>query len=138
MARVVALIPDLLFGSRVQGQLVAAGHAVELVGDAGRVRERLAGAEGAQVAGATGARMAHAEVLVVDLTDPDLDGAALVGELSDEGVLDGVGTLGFFAHVDPAVRERALAAGFDQVVPRSRMAREGAELVTRLALGKPV
>jgi hypothetical protein len=30
------------------------------------------------------------------------------------------------------VRERALAAGFDQVVPRSRMAREGAELVTRL------
>jgi hypothetical protein len=44
-----------------------------------------------------------------------------------------VRTLGFFAHVEPEVRERALAAGFDQVVPRSRMHREGAELVGRLA-----
>jgi CheY-like chemotaxis protein len=117
MARVLALIPDLLFGSRVQGQLLAAGHEVELIGEVGRVRERLAGAV----------------VLVVDLTDSDLDGAALVRELSDEGALQEVRTLGFYAHVDPVARERALAAGFDQVVPRSRMAREGAELVTALS-----
>jgi CheY-like chemotaxis protein len=117
MARVVALIPDLLFGSQVQGQLAAAGHEVELLGGAERVRERVAGAA----------------VLVVDLTHPDLDGAALVHELSAEGALKGVGTLGFYAHVEPAVRERALAAGFDQVVPRSRMAREGAELVAAIS-----
>jgi CheY-like chemotaxis protein len=116
MARVVALIPDLLFGSQVQGQLVAAGHEVELVGEAERVRERLVGAA----------------VLVVDLTHSDLDGAALVRELNAEGALKGMSTLGFYAHVEPAVRERALAAGFDQVVPRSRMAREGAALVTAL------
>ncbi len=128
MARVVALIPDLLFGSRVQGQLAAAGHEVELVGDVGRIRERLVAAVGQE--GDDGA----AAVLVVDLTDPGLDGVALVGELSDEGVLRGVVTLGFFAHVEPAVRERALAAGFDQVVPRSRMAREGAEMVASLSL----
>ena len=41
-------------------------------------------------------------------------------------------SLGFFAHVEPEVRERALQAGFDLVVPRSRMAREGAQLVERL------
>lgn len=116
MARVLALIPDLLFGSRVQGQLIAAGHEVELVGDAARARERLA----------------RVAVLVVDLTDPDLDGAGLVRELNDGGAIKDVSTLGFYAHVDPAVRDRALAAGFDQVVPRSRMAREGAELVTVL------
>jgi len=118
MARVLALVPDLLFGSRVQGQLTAAGHEVELVGEASRARERLV----------------DADVLVVDLTDPDLDGAAFVRELIDEGVLRATSTLGFYAHVDPAVRERALAAGFDQVVPRSRMAREGAELVNALSL----
>ena len=117
MARVVALVPDLLFGSQLQGQLLAAGHEVELVGDAARIRERLAGAA----------------VLVVDLTDPDLDGAALVQDLNDGGALAGIGTLGFYAHVEPSVRERALAAGFDQVVPRSRMAREGAELVTSIS-----
>jgi CheY-like chemotaxis protein len=126
MVRVVALIPDLLFGSRVQGQLVAAGHEVELLGDVGRIRERLAAA--VRQEGNDGA----VEVLVVDLTNPDLDGAALVRELNDDGTLDGMSTLGFFAHVDPAVRERALAAGFDQVVPRSRMAREGAELISHL------
>jgi hypothetical protein len=34
--------------------------------------------------------------------------------------------------VDVSVRERAEEAGFDLVVPRSRMAREGAALVTSL------
>jgi hypothetical protein len=43
-----------------------------------------------------------------------------------------VRTLGFFAHVEPDVRDRALQAGFDVVVPRSRMAREAAQLVAGL------
>ncbi len=42
-------------------------------------------------------------------------------------------TLGVYSHVDAATRERALAAGFDLVVPRSRMAREGPALVAGLA-----
>src|SRR4029077_6238102 len=117
MARVVALIPDLLFGSRVRGELLAARDEVELVADPARLRELLV----------------RAAVLVVDLTNPDLDGAALVRELIGACVLQGVGTLGFYSHVEPAVRERALAAGFDQVVPRSRMAREGAELVAAIS-----
>jgi hypothetical protein len=35
--------------------------------------------------------------------------------------------------VDVDTRKRALEEGFDLVVPRSRMAREGAQLVLRLA-----
>jgi hypothetical protein len=35
--------------------------------------------------------------------------------------------------VDTLARERAEQAGFDLVVPRSRMAREGAALVARIA-----
>jgi DNA-binding NarL/FixJ family response regulator len=122
MARVVALVPDLLFGSQVQGMLVAAGDEVELVGDENRLRERLGNATEPAVA-----------VLLVDLTDDALDGPALVKALSDEGALAPTRTLGFYAHVDISVRERAEQAGFDLVVPRSRMAREGAALVRRLA-----
>ena len=48
------------------------------------------------------------------------------------GELGATRTLAFYSHVDVEVRERAIAAGFDLVVPRSRMNREGAELVTRL------
>lgn len=114
MARVVALVPDLLFGSRVVEMLGAGGHEVELVADPDRAREM--------------AR--QADVMVVDLAGGEVDGAAL---LSAGPV--GAKTLGFFSHVEPDVRDRALEAGFDQVVPRSRMNREGAELVSRLVSG---
>jgi hypothetical protein len=40
--------------------------------------------------------------------------------------------LGVFAHTQPEVRDRALAAGFDLVVPRSRMVREGGHLISRI------
>jgi hypothetical protein len=122
MARVIALIPDLMFGSRVQASLAGAGHEVELVGDVDRLRLRLAGS-GAPVA----------EVLVVDLTDDARARIDLVEALAQEGRLEGVRTLGFYAHVEADVRVSAQAVGFDLVVPRSRMAREGAELVSRLA-----
>ena len=121
MARVLALVPDLLFGSRVQGALTTAGHEVELIGDEDRLRRRLA-EPGAQAA-----------VLVVDLTNHELDGATLVRTLSDEGQLAHLRTLGFYSHVDVPARERAEQAGFDLVVPRSRMGREAPELLARMA-----
>jgi hypothetical protein len=122
VACVVALVPDLLFGSQVQGMLTAAGHEVELVADENRLRDRLGDAAAPAVA-----------TLVVDLTNDALDGPVLVEALSADGVLAQTRTLGFYAHVDVSVRERAEQAGFDLVVPRSRMAREGAVLVKRLA-----
>jgi hypothetical protein len=122
MARVLALVPDLLFGSRVQGSLTAAGHEVELIGDAPSLRERLS-APGEPIA----------QVLVVDLTDAQLDGAAVYESLVAGDLLHGVRTLAFYSHVDADTGARAREAGFDLVVPRSRMAREGTELVTRLA-----
>jgi CheY-like chemotaxis protein len=116
MARVAALIDDLLFGSKVKGGLEAAGHEVDLISGGVEAWDEVGGID----------------VLVVDLTADDVDAIGLVETLAAGGELRGVRTLGFFAHVQPEVRERALAAGFDQVVPRSRMAREGPELVDRL------
>jgi CheY-like chemotaxis protein len=72
------------------------------------------------------------DLLVIDLTSPDVDGIELFESLATGGELHGVRSLGFFAHVEPEVRKRALQAGFDLVVPRSRMAREGADLVAGL------
>jgi hypothetical protein len=117
MTQVLAFIPDLLFGSRVQAALSADGHDVVLATDASGVREHLAGVA----------------VLVVDLTDEHVARAGMVESLFADGSLDGIATLGFYSHVEAEVREIAQAAGFDLVVPRSRMAREGASLVTRLA-----
>jgi CheY-like chemotaxis protein len=113
MARVVAVFDDLLLGSNVLGMLRAAGHDAELVGPAA-------------------ARPAGAAVLVVDLATGGFDGIALFEELRDRGELEGTRALGVYSHVHHDVRERAEAAGFDLVVPRSRMAREGPALVEKL------
>ncbi len=100
MARVALLCPDLLFGSKLQGALRAAGH--EPVGPDD-----------------------DADVLVVDLTDdPDARIAQAAGAT--------IPRLGFYSHVEQDVRRRAEAAGFERVVPRSRMAREAAALVESL------
>ncbi len=109
MARVVAFIPDLLFGSNVLGALQAAGHQVQLSSDP---------------VDAVGA-----DVLVVDLTADSEQRIAAVARIGS----DAPPVLAFYSHVETDVRERAQAAGFELVIPRSRMAREGAELVTRLA-----
>lgn len=117
MTRAIALIPDLLFGSNVVGSLRAAGIEVDLVGDPEAVRERLG----------------DADVLIVDLTGGLGDGAGLVESLAADSALGDTKTLGFYSHVDVETRERAQRAGFDLIVPRSRMAREGGALVRRLA-----
>ena len=117
MARVVAHVGDLLFGSKVEGMLRAAGHDVTLVGSEAGARDAAAGAD----------------VLVVDLFfEPDA-GIALVAGLKEDGTLAAARVLGSYAHTAPEVRAAALDAGFDLVVPRSRMAREGAALVDELA-----
>jgi hypothetical protein len=138
VARVIALVPDLLFGSQVQGALAAAGHDVVLAGDEAKARERLGGGEDAsevrsETQQGAGSGADGATVLVIDLTDDRFDGAATLEALNADGALSGVSTLAFYSHVDAAVRERAQQAGFDLVVPRSRMAREGAVLVSGLA-----
>jgi uncharacterized protein YbjT (DUF2867 family) len=114
VARVAALIPDLLFGSKAAELLRAAGHEVQLASqppDAAEVGE--------------------IDVVVVDLTQDSTDADAVGNALRDADVR----LLGVFSHVEPEVRDRALSAGFDQVVPRSRFIRDGGDLVARLADG---
>jgi len=98
VARVALHCRDLLFGSKVEGALRAAGHDPVRAGE-------------------------PADVVVVDLTDPDVP-------WPEAGAAP---RLGFYSHVDQDTRRRAEAAGFDLVVPRSRMNREAAALVEKLA-----
>ena len=114
MARAVAFVPDLLFGSNVVGALRAGGHDPVLVSSV----DQLAGA------------LAGADVLIVDLTSDPEARIKLAAPALGEGAPR---TLAFFSHVEHEVRAKAQAAGFDLVVPRSRMARAAAELVTELA-----
>jgi hypothetical protein len=109
VARIVALTPDLLFASRIEATLTAAGHAVELAPSPSE------------------ADLGDSDLLIADLGNVNPE--ALVGL--------GRPVLGFYSHVDAETRRIAEAAGVDLVVPRSRMAREMPELVARLLARAP-
>ncbi len=95
MARIAVVVPDLLFGSRVQSGVRAAGH--ELV-----------------------AADAEPELVIADV------------EALDPASVAGPKRLGFYPHVQPDLKRRAEDAGFDMVVPRSRIARELPELIDKV------
>jgi hypothetical protein len=95
MARIAVVAPELLFGSKVEGGVAAAGH--ELV-----------------------AADADPELVIADV------------ELVDPNAVDAPVRLGFYPHTNVELRRRALEAGFDMVVPRSRIARELPNLIERL------
>jgi hypothetical protein len=111
MARIAALLPDLLFGSKVQGMLAAAGHDVTVSRSPEAALEQLDGAE----------------LLVVDLCEDAQERIVTLSVAAGDTKL-----LAFYLHTDVETRRRALDAGFHLVVPRSRMAREGAALVDGL------
>ncbi len=106
MARVLALSSELMLASRVDGSLRAAGHDVVVRGG---------GTESLADAG-------DFDLVVADLDAVDAGAVAEAAKLA----------IGFYSHVDVDTRRAAEEAGFDLVVPRSRMARELPELVESL------
>jgi hypothetical protein len=115
MARVVAFIPDLLFGSSVVGALAAGGHEPVLASSGDALRSALA----------------DADALVVDLTFDVPQRIELVRAVRPAGLK----TLAFYSHVEADVRDQGREAGFDLVIPRSRMAREGVAVLDRMLAG---
>jgi hypothetical protein len=122
VARVLVLIPDLMFGSQVKGQLAADGHEVTWTGYINVARKEL--------------MQSPPAVLVIDLGSSDFDGVEFLRDAELADSLVATRTLGFFPHVDAAAwstRTRTEGAACDQMVTRKRMAREGGTLISRLA-----
>lgn len=110
MGRVLILSRDLMFPSNLAGSLAVEGIEAEISADPSRC-----------------AQLTPGDLVIIDLTDGDADLDAVAAAVPDD-----VLTLAYFAHVEPEVREAALAAGIEAVYPRSRVAREGPQLVSAL------
>lgn len=109
-ARIVALAPDLFFASKIEAVLTASGHEIDIRSS---VEDAVQAAE-------------HAQLVIVDLHTEELDSARLAARLGGKPLI------GFYSHVDVDTRAQAERAGFDLVVPRSRMARDMPALVARV------
>ena len=98
---VLAVVPDLYFATRIAATAKAAGVELELV-----------------PAPRAAARAAEAGASLVLL---DLHGAGALGLLAElKRTVPGRPVVGFFSHVDTALKRDALAAGADAVLPRSQ------------------
>jgi nucleoside-diphosphate-sugar epimerase len=102
VAKIVAIVTDLMLASRVSESLRAAGHEVSVVPALPDPLE--------------------AEAIVCDLDTADTAAVAAAA----------VPTLGFYSHVDIETKQQAEAAGLKLIVPRSRMSRELPDLVADL------
>ena len=103
MARVLAIVTDLMLGSRVSTALQGAGHEVT------------------QVA-AVPAEAPDTDLIVADLDSADPQALAGLGPP----------VVGFYQHTDTDTKAAADEAGLALAVPRSRMVRELPELVERV------
>jgi hypothetical protein len=104
VARVIAITPDLLLGSKIEATLDAAGHEVKLTPHLAE-----ASTDGA-------------DVVVADLDAEDPQALKALG----------IPTLGYYSHVNTETKQAAASAGIDLAVPRSRLARELPQLVDTL------
>lgn len=105
-ARVVLICADLMFGSKIESATREAGFEPVIVGEIPESGEGDA-------------------LWVLDLAQGDFEPEGVAGR--------GAPVLAFYSHVDGETRRRALQAGIETVVPRSRVMREGAALIAKAA-----
>jgi CheY-like chemotaxis protein len=101
--RVVAVAPDLFFATRIAGTARQLGVALELPAPAAALET---------------IRAAPPDLVILDLHAPG-DMLGLARALRADPATRAIPLVGFYAHVDRALREAALAAGVDPVLPRS-------------------
>lgn len=97
------MVPDLFFATRIAGTAAHLGVMLEMP---------------APEAALEIIRRAPPDLVILDLHAPG-EPLALARALRADPATGTVPLIGFYSHVDGALREAALAAGLDQVLPRS-------------------
>ena len=104
---VIVVVDDMFFASKIRAVAEALGVEITFPRSKEAVIEK--------------AR--EARLILVDLHNQKVDAVELAQELS------GVKLIGFYSHVETELRQKALAAGYDEVLPRSVFARDLAKIL---------
>jgi len=103
---ILAFVPDLMVSVRIEEAAKTLGARVETAGSMDEAIERL--------------RSRGVDGVVVDLAMAGLD----IGEIARAAREAGANVIGFYPHVDVALRRAALRAGIEHVYARSRFLSE--------------
>ncbi len=110
---VIVVVDDMFFASKIRATAEALGLEVSFPRSKEALVEKARGAQ----------------LILVDLHNQKVDAIALATELKADEQLRAVPIIGFFSHVETELKRNALAAGFDQVIPRSVFARDLAKIL---------
>lgn len=113
---IIAVVDDMFFASKIRAVAEAVGVEISFP----RTREALV----------EKARAIRPRLILVDLHNQKFDAKALAGELKSAEHLREIPLIGFFSHVQTDLQKNALAAGFDQVIPRSVFVRDLQKILT--------
>ena len=105
---VLAVVDDMFFKAKIRAVAEAVGAQISFP----RTKEALL------------EKARQADLVIVDLQNQKIDPLSLPAELG------AVRLLGFFSHVEVELQRRAVAAGYEQVMPRSVFARDLAEILS--------
>ena len=112
---VIAAVDDLFFAAKIRAAAEALGVALRLA----KSREEVVRT----------ARAEQPDLIIVDLHAQRCEPVELARELKQNERLRAVPLVGFFSHVQTALKKEAETAGFDRVLPRSAFTNQLAEIL---------
>ena len=112
--KVIAVVDDMFFAAKIR----AAAEALDV--EISFPRSKDVSVEKAR----------EAQLILVDLHNQRVDAVELARELKANEELRRLPLIGFFSHVETELQRNALAAGFDQVLPRSAFSRDLAKILS--------
>ncbi len=102
---ILAVLDDIFFASKIRGAGEQVGAQIQFVKSIDAAIDK--------------ARDETPALVIVDLNAGCCDAMELARTFKGDDNLKAIPLLGFFSHVQTELQQAALAAGFDQVIPRS-------------------
>ena len=116
MSRVIyAVVDDMFFAAKIRATAEALGVEVFFLSSAHALLEKVA--------------EDRPDLIVVDLHNTKVNAVELAPKLKTAEGFHDVPLLGFFSHVEAELQRKALAAGFDRLLPRSVFSRDLGEIL---------
>ena len=113
---IIAIVDDMFFKSKIRAVAEAVGTEISFPRNQEALLQK--------------AREAKPQLIIVDLHNQKIEPASLANDLKSDEELRAIPLLGFFSHVQTELQRSAVAAGFDQVIPRSVFARDLSKILS--------
>lgn len=113
---IIAAVDDMLFAAKIKGTAAAVGAEVELVKSVD--------------AAIDAAQRTAPSLIILDLHSEKCDPFELARRIKADPKFEPISLLGFFSHVNIELKDRAVAAGIDRVLPRSAFVKRLGEILS--------